>query len=111
MSADLEQARCRIAECDAILTQQGDAQDPTARRSVAFAFRGKVWWSLRAGLDDQAIAASEMLLERFITEADLEAAAEDGSLLADAGHSLLFHRRFTRARTEHWSRWLAIALA
>jgi hypothetical protein len=110
-SADLEEAGRRIAACDAVLAQRGDARDLPARRAVAFALRAKVWWSLRAGLDDQAIAASELLLESFGAETDSAALVEDADLLARAGHSLLFHRRFAQARKEHQSRWLAVALA
>lgn len=110
-SADLEEAGREIAACDAVLAQQGDAWDLPARREIAFALRGKVWWLLRAGLDDQAIAASELLLERFGAETDPVAVVEDADLLARAGHSLLFHRRFAQARREHQNRWLAVALA
>lgn len=109
--ADPEEAGRQVAKCDALLVQYEGDRDLTARRAIAYALRGKVWWSLRAGLDDEAIAASELLLKRFAIETDPASVAEDADLLESAGHSLLFHRRFAEARTEHRSRWLAIALA
>jgi hypothetical protein len=109
--ADLEEAGRQIAKYDALLAQHRDDRDLPARQAIAFALRGKVWWSLRAGLDDEAIAASELLLKRFAVETDPAAVAEDADLLERASHSLLFSRRFAEARKEHQSRWLTIALA
>jgi hypothetical protein len=109
--ADPEEAGRQIAKCDALLAQHEGGRDLPARRAIAYALRGKVWWSLRAGLDDKAIAASELLLKRFAIETDPASVVEDADLLESAGHSLLFNRRFAQARQEHRSRWLAIALA
>jgi hypothetical protein len=108
---DGEQTEVAIAECDAILARDRASTDVAAQRVVARALCRKVWCLVHLGLSDEAIAASEQLLQRLDVGTDPDVLIEVADLISRAGNSLLFHRRFEDKRKELRCRRVALAVA
>lgn len=83
---------------DEVVARFDGSPEAELRERLAQALAQKVWFLMREGRSDPAIAVSEELFARFERESDPGLTAEVGDLLLRAASSLLFYTRAERLR-------------